>query len=462
MKEKMKNVFTGKRGKALIGTVLVAVIAIGGVSVNANSAMRVNSYKAQMGELTSTLELNGKVESNLEKTFFAQVDGKIGKISVEEGDFVKQGDVMISYDSAELERLMALVEYGAEADLGSYNNSMQTDNRTAGLYNEATRNLKVLDQQITDFQSALNAKEQELVQKRAALADEGAKLQMSLIELADQPDSEEYQNLTKLIESNAYDQQYSPELIRIQNEINDYSQQLAGFKEYKAEMTSQKAATQMGLMTKGEKEQLEAVKAANELTSNDKKAKYENASQGVKSEFDGIVTSISVAEGCSVGEGMQLVTVKSIDDIIVNLNVNKYDIVNIEEGQPASVTIKNKEYAGKVSRISRIADEQQSGISVEVKLDAPDGDIILGIETKAKIQTAQLETALVVPTAALWEDEEGTFVTVAKDGKAHKTAVETGARSTDMAEIVSGINAGDVVVWNDSSEIKDGASVKID
>ena len=98
LKEKMKNVFTGKRGKALIGTVLVAVIAIGGVSVNANSAMRVNSYKAQMGELTSTLELNGKVESNLEKTFFAQVDGKIGKISVEEGDFVKQGDVMISYE----------------------------------------------------------------------------------------------------------------------------------------------------------------------------------------------------------------------------------------------------------------------------------------------------------------------------------------------------------------------------
>ena len=51
---------------------------------------------------------------------------------------------------------------------------------------------------------------------------------------------------------------------------------------------------------------------------------------------------------------------------------------------------------------------------------------------------------------------------VAKDGKAVKTAVTTGVRNDDMAEIVSGINPGDVVVWNDTAEITDGMSIKID
>ena len=111
-----------------------------------------------------------------------------------------------------------------------------------------------------------------------------------------------------------------------------------------------------------------------------------------------------------------------------------------------------------------MADEggQSSAIGVEVKLDEPDGDIILGIEVKAKIQTANSNEALRVPTDALWEDEEGTFVFVVKDGKAVKKEVETGVRNDEMVEVRSGINEGDVVVWNETSEITDGMSVKAD
>ena len=99
---------------------------------------------------------------------------------------------------------------------------------------------------------------------------------------------------------------------------------------------------------------------------------------------------------------------------------------------------------------------------VELKLDEPDGDIILGIEVKAKIQTANSDEALRVPKDALWEDEEGNFVFVVKDGKAVKTEVETGARNDSMVEICAGIAEGDVVVWNETSEITDGMSVKLD
>ena len=42
-----------------------------------------------------------------------------------------------------------------------------------------------------------------------------------------------------------------------------------------------------------------------------------------------------------------------------------------------------------------------------------------------------------------------------------KTKVETGVRNENMVEICSGINKGDVVVWNENSEITDGMSVKV-
>ena len=82
-------------------------------------------------------------------------------------------------------------------------------------------------------------------------------------------------------------------------------------------------------------------------------------------------------------------------------------------------------------------------------------------QVKAKIQTANTNEALRVPTQALWEDEDGTFVFVVKNDKAVKTKVETGVRNENMVEICSGINKGDVVVWNENSEITDGMSVKV-
>lgn len=459
----MSKLIKNKKKMTILAGALVAVIVIGGISISANAAMTVNSYKADMGELSSVLEVNGNVETDTSKTYYSKVDGTIGTIHVKQGDFVKKGDVIISYDAEEIERLTAIAEYGAEAELGSYNNSIQTGNRTAGLYGEATRNLKVLNQQIEDTQAAITQKQNELTQKKAAIADEGAKLQISLIEWSDEPDSEEYENLQKLIQSNAYEQQYSSDIVKMQEELNGLNTALANYKEYKAEMTSQKASTQMSLMTNGAKEQLEAIKASNELSSNELIANYKEAAEGVKAEFDGVVTAIDVTEGSSVAKGMGLVTLEAIDDVVVKLNVNKYDIVNIEEGQSASVAIKNKDYTGKVSRVSRMAGDsgQSNGIGVEIKLDEPDSDIILGIEAKAKIKTADMAEALRVPTSALWEDEEGSFLFVARDGKAIKTEVEVGARNEDMVEICSGINAGDVVVWNDTAEITDGMSIKI-
>ena len=458
-----KKISMSKKSKIFIGIGLVAVLAISAVSINANAAMKVNSYVAQMSELSSELELNGKVFSDSEKIYFSTISGVIGSIQVKEGDFVKKGEVIMNYNNEDIERQVALAEYSAKAEIGSYNNTIKTGNRTAGLYGEATKNLEVLNQQIADTQAVLMQKQNELTQRRAEKADEGAKLQISLIDWSDEPDSEEYENLQKLIQDNAYEQQYASDIIEIENEINYLNVVLAGYKEYKAEMTSQKASSQMGLMTSGTKEQLEAVKAANELSSDELIGKYNEALEGIKADFDGVVTAINVAPGSNVAVGTQLLTMKSTDDVAVNINVNKYDIVNIEEGQPATVTVKNKEYEGKVTRISRMANEQQSGgIDVEVKLDAPDSDIILGIETKVKIRTANLTKALVVPMSALWEDEEGTFLYIARDGKAVKTKVETGVRNEEEVEVLSGIAEGDIVVWNDTSEIKDGASIKVD
>ena len=442
---------------------LIVIAAVTGVSISSNAAMSVNAYVVDKGALDSEIEVNGNVESDVDKVYYSDIDARIASINIKEGDFVKKGDVIISYDTEEIDRLIALTNLQAQADLGSYNNSMQAGGRTAGLYSEAKNNLAVLDQQIADTESSITRTQNALTEKRASLTDFGAKLQISLIEWADKPDSDEYENLQKLIQTNTYEQQYHPDIVRLQEELNALNMQLADLKEYKSVMTSQKASTVNSLMTSGAKEQLEAVKEANEISSTEKLEDYEAAKEGIKADFDGIVTQIDVTEGSTIGKGTTLFTLKSTADIVIKTSVNKFDIVNVEEGQPASVTIKNKEYTGRVSRIERMTKESGTGtgIGVEITLDEPSDDIILGLEAKAKIYTANLSEVLRIPLEALSEDEEGSYVFVARDGKASKEFVECGIRNEDMVEIRSGLSESDLVVWRDSEEISDGMGIKV-
>lgn len=453
----------GNKKLLLMITAVIAAAVIGGVSISSKAAMSVSAYVVDKGMVDSQVEVNGTVESNLDRIYYSDVNAKIGTIHIKEGDFVKKGDLIISYDLEELERLETMIELKAKADLGSYNNSMQTGGRTAGLYSEAKTNLAILDQQIADTQAVITATQNKLSQRKADLADFGAKLQISLIDWSDKPDSDEYENLQKLIQDNAYEQQYADDIVQMQNELNALNVQLANFKEYKAEMTSQKASTVMGLMTSGAKDQLQAVKEANELASSQDLEDYAKAKEGIRAEFDGVVTQIDAVEGGSISKGTKLLTLKSISDIVIKSTVNKYDIVNIEEGQPATVNIKNKDYEGRVSRIEKMTKDSGTGtgIGIEITLDKPDSNIILGLEAKSWIHTSDLSDVTRIPLEALNEDEEGSYVFVARDGKAEKEFIECGVRNDDMVEVRSDLEVGSLVVWKDSAEITDGMGIKV-
>lgn len=452
-----------KKKKIVAGGLAAVFVVTCLGALNGHAAQSVDTALVTRGTLEQKVELNGFVETDNILKYYSQIDGKIGSINVKKGDFVKKGDVLMTYDEENLDYNIAMADLNAQSQLGSYNNSMQTSGRTAGLYSEANRNLSVLDQQITDTQAAVTQLQKDINSKKAALADEGAKLQVSLIDWADRPDSEEYENLSKLVQTNAYEQQYNSDLVAMQDELNRLNLQLSACKEYKAEMTSQKASTQMSLMTSGAKEQLEADKAANELASSDKHNRYENAKNGIVAEFDGVVTGIDAVKGSNVANGSLLLTLESSKDIVIRFSVSKYDIENIEEGQSATVKIKNKEYTGKVDRIDRMTSRdagQTSNVGMEIKLDAPDDDIILGLEAKAVIDTVSIDNVLQIPKGAVYSDTNGEYVYVLRDKKAVKVDVEVGAYNSEMIEIVSGLNESDTVIIAGETEITEGMELE--
>ena len=466
----MKN--KKKAGFIIAGAATITALVAAGVTMYVNAAIKVNSYTVELSDVSQEIELNGKFESELTETMYANANGLVKDVHVKVGDAVKKGDLLISFDEERINYLIAVAEFENQSCMGNYSNSVEMSNRTQSLYNEANANLDYLNQQIVDRQTRILELERKIADRRASFAGEGAALQKSIIDTTnkiadkDEKDETDYEeqlaNLQKQAQGSAYNQQYDEEIRKMQDEINRLTTDLSNLQTTKAEMTSQKAATETSRMTGGQMEQLEAMKASSELTTEETIKNLEAAKDGIRAEFDGIVTGISVEEGAEVTRGMSLVSVASTNDIIVKCNANKYDIMSIEEGQNATVRYNNKEYTGSVSRIERIAggDGNSVGVGVEVKIDNPDDAVILGMDVKSKINIAAVEGVLAIPREAYVEEDNESYVFVLEDKKASRKKVEAGVKNDDMIEVVSGLSEGDVVIWNEESEIKEGMDVR--
>ncbi|MBR5356267.1 MAG: efflux RND transporter periplasmic adaptor subunit, partial [Lachnospiraceae bacterium] len=99
-----------KKKVIIVAGVIVAVAAIGGTWLSANAATQVNSYIVERGAVDRILEVNGNVETQEKETYYSKVNAKIGSVNVKEGDFVKKGDVLVSFDEEEIDYLLKLEE----------------------------------------------------------------------------------------------------------------------------------------------------------------------------------------------------------------------------------------------------------------------------------------------------------------------------------------------------------------
>ena len=455
----MKN----KKMRTIIGITagaLALILVAGGITTYANAATKVSSVSVERSDINSKLQVNGKVVSGETENFYSISDLKVKEVKVKVGDRVKKGDVLLTFDEAEIDKILASLDYQEEMAEGGYRNQIDTAKKYQALYSEAETNLGVLNNQIKETEEKIAAKQKEIVARQSALAREGANIQIAAI---DEAGTEDYEKRLKQAQNNAYYQQYDAELVRLNEELNALTVQLADFKEYKAEMTSQKATANQGRITEGAKSELEASLALGKDQREDLRNKLIAAKEGIKAECDGVVTGVFAADGSLAATGMNLVSVQSTEKIEIRCDVNKYDIMSIEVGQSVNVTILGKDYEGTVTGIEGIMGIEVgtgNGIGVIVELSNPDDNIILGLDVKPEINVAFLEDVISVPREAVYTEDGENYVFVEKDKKASKVSVETGVGNDSVVEISEGLKEGDVVVWDDAEELKNGTAVR--
>lgn len=165
---------------------------------------------------------------------------------------------------------------------------------------------------------------------------------------------------------------------------------------------------------------------------------------------DGKVASVDVSEGSDVTDGTLLLTlVEDGAGMTLTLAVDELDIVSVQPGQRVYLSVDALEDAsltGTVEKIAPIGTTSGSvtQFDVTIALDTADERILGGMNISGEIVVNSAENVLLIPTDALTK-ASGSYAVTLESGETRR--VQVGIMTDDMAEITSGLSAGDTVVY---------------
>jgi RND family efflux transporter MFP subunit len=135
----------------------------------------------------------------------------------------------------------------------------------------------------------------------------------------------------------------------------------------------------------------------------------------------------------------------------------------IRIGDPVKVTVPslNREVIGKVARFSVDVKEATRTMHTEVDVPNPGGSLMPGLFAEATLTLERKNRALAVPLEALnHEGDQTTVYRVDQNGRIEDRQVTLGLATASDAEVLAGLNAGDIVVVGDRAALKPGQVVR--
>jgi len=466
-----------KIGRIILGICGICVIG-GAIFFMQKISQKPQEYytqKASYSPIASEVEVTGIVHGAEEKTYYAEISAPVSKIDIKVGDTVSNGEKIVEYDTWDLENSLTNARLNVESSQTSADGQVKDSNKKAAIYNRASSDVETYKMLYAWARNDSNTLDINQYQENWDIATVQKCMEASIIDKSQQINKKQ-QELSDL---SVYDEDYDKKYNDIRNEIRDLDNSIYGIKkdianlplaqknpeEYKKYLAD--SNWMADIRTNWTQSQTQANTYEGQiLNSSQKDALYKNveiaqlsadialenlatAQCGVASDMNGIVTSVSAETGAVVMKGSPLFSLESSDDVKVDVEISKYDIGNISEGQRARVDISGTVYDGTVSKINRYATggtSDNAKINVSVKILNPNDKVYLGIQSDVVIYTEEKENALTIPVEAYYSDDTGDYVYVIENDEIEKKYVKVGITGDSYVEIREGLSEGAVII----------------
>lgn len=161
-----------------------------------------------------------------------------------------------------------------------------------------------------------------------------------------------------------------------------------------------------------------------------------------------------------VSQSTQLCVISGEGENQVSFYVSQRMMQNLQEGDAMEIQKNSKTYEAYITEISSMVDSATGLFKVKAALEGTD-EIATGSTVKLSLVTEKTENAMLVPVNAIYYSGGDGYVYLYQDGAANMVPVEVGLYDSDNAEILSGLSWDDVVVSTWSSNLYQGAKIRL-
>ncbi|UIR55814.1 efflux RND transporter periplasmic adaptor subunit [Sphingobacterium sp. SRCM116780] len=183
----------------------------------------------------------------------------------------------------------------------------------------------------------------------------------------------------------------------------------------------------------------------------------------IRAPFSGTIGLRSVSRGAYIMPTTDIAKLVKSDRIKLSFSIPEKYVNRIAVGKQVSFTIPDSKEAfeAKIFAIDPAVDLNTRTLLIKAIADNGHDKFMPGIFANVILPLETINDALMVPSEALIPIQNGKKVFIVKEGKAREVIVETGGRTKDKVNVLSGLTSGDTVLTTGIMSLKDDVKVKV-
>ena len=184
----------------------------------------------------------------------------------------------------------------------------------------------------------------------------------------------------------------------------------------------------------------------------------------VRAPFSGIISERLIKKGNMVATHAPTFRLTNFDPLLAVMHVPERELNKLRKGQRAELRLDalyGEVFTGVIKRISPIVDPTTGTFKVTIEVRDRSRQLKPGMFGRIRIVYDTRTDVLLVPKEAILAEDDESAVYVVRDSLAYRQVVETGYSNDEHMEVISGIDAGDIIITTGQNSLRDSSKVEV-
>ncbi len=182
----------------------------------------------------------------------------------------------------------------------------------------------------------------------------------------------------------------------------------------------------------------------------------------IRATIGGVVSARHIKVGGQLALNEPAFDIADTRRLVAHLSIPQTELAKFSSGEAVNVSVDSapgETVPATIARISPTIDSSTGTFRATVYLDNQSGILAPGMFGRFTVAYETHLDATLVPSEAVVVEDGTTVVYVVERGKAKRRPVQTGIRSADQTEVISGLTDGDLVIVSGQTQLRDGSRV---